>query len=343
MAEIIDIFRSDAFSQASLTTAINAVPYLPQRISDLGVFNPTYHRTALLGVEEDSGTLSLIQTSKRGEPLKQSGASKRKMRFFEMPRIAMADHITASELAFVRQMGSVDQVKTLATELMNRMSGPVGLVNRVRLTWENMFLGAISGQLRDADGSLIYDWYDEYDLSVPSLIDFDLDNANPAKGALRKKCQETVRSIQKSSAGAFYSEVRADCGDAFWDDFIAHADVARTYEGWTAAAELRNAYDDQEFRFAGITWSRYRGTDDGTTVAIATDECRIYPAGRGNSVFEVAFAPGESFADLGTEGQPLYSRVVLDDKRDEWVDLEVRSYPLAICKRPAMLRRGKRT
>ena len=84
------------------------------------------------------------------------------------------------------------------------------------------------------------------------------------------------------------------------------------------------------------------GTDDGSTIAIGTDKVKFFPVG-GRGVFEMAFSPAETFQYVNTPGQAVYAMVVPDRDRDMWVDLEVYSYPLPICTRPAMLQRGKRT
>jgi len=338
-----DIFNANAFHLVEMTAAVNKVPFKPSRLGELGIFTPRPLRTEVVGIEEQEGTLSLIQTSPRGAPLAQRKNEKRKVRYFQTNRIAKQDHIESSELQFVREFNTDGQVKALVSEMARRMSGPAGLVSEVELTWESHRMGAVQGKVLDADGSVIIDWFDEWGITEPALIDFDLDNASPASGALRKKCQQVVRTMEKAAKGARYGVVHGLCGEAFWDDLIAHPEVRETYKNWVAAAELRGSYDNESFYFGGILFERYRGTDDGSTVAVNADHCRFFPGGSGNGVFEVALSPGESFSQIGAMGQPLYSMVVPDRERDMWVDLEVYSYPLFICKRPEMLLRGKRT
>lgn len=340
----MDIFNQDAFTLGSMLEAVEKVDTKPQRLGQLGIFTPNPIRSEIVAIEERDSTLSLIQTSQRGAPLDQRDTEKRKLRHFATKRIAKGDRIMASELQFVRQFGSEQQVMELQMELARRLDGPAGLVAEVEMTWENMRLGAIQGLLTDADGSTIYNWFTEFGISQPAEIDFDLDNGSPAAGALRKKVQNSVvRPMRQKAKGARYTEIRAICGAAFWDDLIAHTEVRDTYLNQTAANELREGYDGQEFRFGGVTWEEYIGTDDNSTVAVDTDKCKIFPAGGGNTVFEMALSPGEQFSHLGQLGQPYYPLVVPDMARDQYVDLEVYSYPLFLCKRPDLLLRGKRT
>ncbi|MEJ1365630.1 MAG: major capsid protein [Candidatus Sedimenticola sp. (ex Thyasira tokunagai)] len=340
----MDIFNQDAFSLASMLQAVERVDTKPDRLGSLGIFTPNPIRTAIVSVEERAGTLALIKTSARGAPLDQRKTEKRNMRNFETKRIAKGDRILASELQFVRQFGTEDQLAELQVELARRLDGPSGLVAEVEMTMENMRLGAVQGILADADGSPIYNWFTEFGITQATEVDFDLDNSSPASGVLRKTVQDkVVRAMRRKAKGARYSGIRALCGSAFFDDLIAHPEVRETYLNQQGASELREGYDGISFTFGGVTWEEYVGTDDNSTVAIDTDKVKFFPEGTGNTVFEMALSPGEQFSHLGQLGQPYYPMVVPDMKRDQYVDLEVYSYPLFLCKRPEMLLRGKRT
>ena len=339
----MNIFKNDAFSLASMSGAIERIPTLQNHLGSLNLFTPNPIRNLIVGVEERDGKLSVIQTSKRGEPLKKRDTEKRKTRYFETSRIAKQDTILASELQFVRQFNTEDQIVELQAELARRLAGPTGLLSDVEYTWERMRLGAIQGKLLDADDSVIYNFYDEFGISEPSEIAFDLANGSPAAGVLRKKVQASViRPMRKKAKGARYSGIRALCGSAFFDDLIAHVEVRDTYLNQQEASELRTGYDRKPFNFAGVIWEEFIGDDEDTDISVGVDKVRFIPEGVGNGVFEVVWSPGESFADVGELGQPVYPLVVPDTKRDQYVDLEVYSYPLFMCKRPDMLLRGKR-
>jgi hypothetical protein len=341
----LDIFKSNAFSMVSITEALNNVPFQPGFLTGLNIFTPKPVRTIGVSVEEKNGTLSLIQTSPRGAPLTEADREKRKIRDFRTVRIAKHDSLRADELQNIRAFGSETELAQVVDEVNSRMNGPTGLMRDVELTWENMALGAVQGIVTDADASVIYNFYDEFGIVAATEIDFDLDNATPASGAVRKKCTQVARQMQKAATGGWISGrtyVMGLCGDAFWDDLTAHTEVRQTYLNTQEARQLRDGLAYETFNYGGITWVNYRGTDDGSTVAVGTDKAKFFPV-NGNGVFQVAQSPGESFDYVNTPGLPVYGMVIPDEKRNAFVDLEVYSYPLYMCTRPAMLQSGKRT
>ena len=60
-------------------------------------------------------------------------------------------------------------------------------------------------------------------------------------------------------------------------------------------------------------------------------------------LFEIYYAPADTFETVNTVGLPLYARMIPDRDRDEWVRLEIESNPLPICTRPQVLRSARRT
>lgn len=341
----MDIFKSSAFSMVSLTEALNNAPFQPSFLRDLNIFAPRPVRTTTVSVEERNGTLSLIQTSERGAPLAEADVEKRKLRDFRTVRIAKHDRIMADSLQNIRAFGSETELSQVIDEINMRMNGPTGLMRDIELTWENMMLGAIQGVVVDADGSTIYDYFSEFGITPAAEIDFDLDNASPASGAVRKKCTQVVRQMMRAANGGWIpgrTYVMALCGDAFWDDLTAHVEIRQTYLNTMEARDLRQGLAYESFNYGGITWVNYRGTDDGSTVAIHTDKAKFFPV-NGNGVFQIAYSPAETFDYVNTPGLPVYALVIPDEKRNAYVDLEVYSYPLPICTRPAMLQSARRT
>ncbi len=116
--------------------------------------------------------------------------------------------------------------------------------------------------------------------------------------------------------------------------------MRETYLNTAAAADLRGRVAD-ELVFGGITFRRYRG---GAGFAVPTDKALFYPEGV-EGLFEIYYAPADTFETVNTLGQPLYARMIpdRDRDRDEWVRLEIESNPLPICTRPQVLRIARRT
>ena len=132
--------------------------------------------------------------------------------------------------------------------------------------------------------------------------------------------------------------LRAECGSAFFADLVAHKEIRETYLNTAAASELRGRVVD-EVNFGGITFRRYGGNSN---IGVPTDKAFFYPQGI-EGLFEIYFAPADTFETVNTLGLQLYARMIPDRDRDEWVRLEIESNPLPICTRPQVLRSAKRT
>lgn len=343
----LDVFNSDAFSLTSMAQAFRSVDFQPSMMRSSGIFTPRYIRTEDFYVEQKDGVLSLIASSNRGAPLETRNRQLRTGRSFKTIRIAKGDTVTASELANIRAFGSETELMQVQQEIAERLNGPAGLMRDVELTWENhMLTAATLGTVLDADGSTeLYNWFTEFGITQDTEIDFDLDNASPASGAVRKKCTQVVRQMMKAAKGAWVmgrTRVLALCGDNFWDDLTAHSEIRETYLNTLRAQELQEGLAYESFTYGGIQWVNYRGTDDGSTVAVGTDKVKFIPTGAPGA-FEMIFSPGESFEHLGRPGQEVYPMIIPDRERNMYADIEVYSYFTALCTRPKMIQRGRRT
>jgi len=229
----------------------------------------------------------------------------------------------------------------------------------VELTWENQMLGAAQGVVMDADGSVIIDWFEEWDIDPPAEINFKLDVATTDVEAI---CRGIIRKMMVASQGAFTigSRVIALAGDKFFDMLTNHQTVRETYLNTSQAQTLNRAFGVATqsalqagsyavFDYGGITFINYRGVDDYDEAAekgkkralgIGPEKVKFLPI-NAPGVFQEAFAPGESFEFVNTIGRKLYALMIRDEKRNFWVRPEVYSYPLFICTRPEMLLTGK--
>lgn len=337
-----NVFNNDLFSAMHLSTAIDKLYYIPQYLSALpGLIVPDPVRTEVIWIEERQGTATILPFSPRGAPPHQTGGDKRKARAFSTLRFSDSSRITAAELMGIRAWNSEVALKDAATEVAERQRKMLG---NVQLTKEYHLMNLITeAKVKDANGDVIYDWATEFEQSIPGEVDFDLDNANPASGALLKKCRAARRSITKGLAGVGQaSKIVGLCGDSFYEDLTTHPEVRATYLNWQAAADLRGASKEwSSFTYGDIEFVNYRSTDDGTTLGVNTDKCKFFPVGAG--IFRYAMSPGERFEHLGQMGQEFYSNMVLDEKRNSWADVEMYSYPLPVCTMPQALYQAKRT
>lgn len=340
----MDIFNQDAFSAVSLTGEIVKTHYTPQFLGNMGLFQADGIYTTDIAIEELDGSLTVIATSPRGAPPEQSSNPKRKLRKFSTVRLAREGAVNADQVQNVRAMGSETELQTVQGLINDRFNGPFGLRAAMELTHEYHRLGAIQGKVMDADGTtVLFDWYSEFGVAEPAEVDLDLDNANPAEGALLKKCHAVKRSAIQALGGlpTAQMELVALCGDNLFDDFTTHKevrDVWKVAQQGAALAENR-AYD--QVRFGGITWINYRGTDDGK-VGIGTDKARLFPRGV-PGVFQMLFGPADTFEFVNTKGLPVYAMMPKERQTSRSAVVEVQSNPLTICTRPLALRSMKRT
>lgn len=339
----MDVFKDNiadggAFDMVEMTTAIQDRPTVPNFLGLLGIFTPRPIRTEKASVEKRGQKLKLIGATDRGSPRPRRERDRRNIRDFATPRIAETDSLRASEIQSVRAFGTEDELVAMADELAFRQAG---LADDHELTMEYHRLGAIDGLVMDADGTtVIEDYFDAFGIARPADITFNWSSRTQVKSFI---AQNVKRPIIRALGGRALPgmQIGALCGDGFFDAMQENAEYRDTYlNGNGNPAVLREDNTFEEVRAWGIRWMNYRGTDDASTVTVPDNGCRIFPIGVPD-MFEVALSPAESFAYANTRGLDMYSQLVLDPSgRDEFVELDVASYPLHICTTPEALRRG---
>ncbi|MFD1557086.1 major capsid protein [Paraburkholderia silviterrae] len=338
----LDVFHQDPFTTIQLTAAVDKYPFQPTGLGDLDIFEPDPIRTTALAVEQRQGKLIIVPTTPRGAEGVQRTTEKRQARYFDVPRLMHSDTIYANEIQSIRQFGTESELMQVQVEVARRMNGPTGILRNIEYTWEFHRLAAVQGKLIDADGDVLYDWFDEFGIAPPTPVPFDL--AANIEYSLRPIINGIRRTMARKAQGSFTPNTRiyALCGDSFYDEFVNHQDVIRTFVNWSAAADLR---DDKQggafdaFPFAGVTWMNYRGSDDNVTIKVPNNEVHFFPVGA-PGIFRVAYAPGESFEWVNTPGKPTYVIPIFDRDRNSWWKMEAYSYPLHICTRPEVLQKG---
>jgi Phage major capsid protein E len=313
----LDIFSSSAFSMVALTDAINQMPFVPGRIGQLGLFREQGVSTTSVMIEEREGNLTLVETTSRGAPAVQHVANKRKARSLSVPHIALEDTILADEVQNVRAFGSENLLEGVQNVVNQRLSE---MASKIDATLEHLRIGAIKGLILDADGSaVIYDLFTEFGVTAYTEVDFDLDNASPAPGAVKKKCHDIRRKIEDELGVVPYDHIHAMCGPDFFDDLITHPEVEK----------------------AGILLEEYRGKVGSVDFTDAS-KAYFFPVGV-PGLFRQYNAPADFVETANTIGLPRYAKQAVDQQFARWVMLHVQSNPLPICTRPRVLMKGKRT
>lgn len=342
----MDIFNAAPFTAVEMTKAVDRLSYVPGFMQSLGgLYQSVAVTTEDIFIETGADVAALIKVTPRGAPPEQMGGRLRTVKGFRTVRTAIESRITAAELrdVLMLQVEGVPRFKMLADELLDRA---MRLKRRIVLTKEYMLLGMVQGKAVGLDESrqpkTFYTWADEFGQVEPAEVGFDLSNANPGSGAVWDRCDDVVRTITKNLGGFATPGVRIVglAGDGFYKKLRAHKEVQATYLNYSDARELRSTYGAawSSISYGNIDFINYRGTDDGSTVAIASDKVRFFPLGA--DIFQWVMSPGERFEHLGQRGQEFYSYVDVD-RNDTWVDLFVASYPLPVCIQPSAVMGGR--
>ncbi len=337
---MLDICGNDAFSVLRLTAAINEIDHVPGRAGQLafvGVGSGVPVTT--ITVESKAEILSLIATSARGGPGAQANQPKGKLRPINIPHIKKEERIGADQVQDVRAFGTEDQLAGVETVVNQAM---LQLTRDHDLTLEHHRLGALRGKIFDADGvTLLTDLFTIFGVTQEPEFDFVLGTPGTE---VRSKCHEVIRIMKRNAklaipAGA---SVHALCSDSFFDALLEHANVKGVYDGWFAAERrLGESWVHGIFEFGGIFFENYQGTDDNSTVAIATDKCNLFWSGI-PGMYAEWYAPATFMETVNTIGLPRYAKLAQDPRVNEWVELHTQQNPLPICLRPKTLIRAKK-
>jgi hypothetical protein len=335
-----DIFNNLKFSMTSLTAAVNEIAYVPGQVSSLGLFEEEGVPTVTVAIERQGDSVAMVPTTPRGAPAPKNVDVARSILDLRIPHLQLEDEIYADEVQGVREFGSESSLRTVERLIASKQRR---MTRNLDLTMEFHALGALRGKLYDSNGSsLIYNYYTEMNEAEPSAVDFDLDNATPASGALRQKCSDVIRAISVTLGGLPFSRIHALCGSTFFDQFQAHKEYREVHLNFPAATVLRAEVPYTQFGFGGITFEEYRGPSSGPTF-IAAGDAWFFPVGV-PGMYLRRFAPADTFEAVNTIGLPRYSMARPDaNAPNRRAIVEVQSNVLHICTRPRAIRRGTNT
>ena len=327
-----NIFANNAFSEVRLTAAVNELPFVPGRIGSMGLFTEEGIDTTTVAIENIKGTLRLVQTTPRGGVGVMHTPDRRALRNLNTVHIQIDDHIQADQVQNVREFGSEQRLETVQAKVNQHFTE---IFRNIDTTIEHLYLGAIKGQLLDADGSLIYNLFTEFGVAADADVDFVLGTSTTN---IKSLCNTVVRGIANKLGAAPMGGVYALCGDTFYDKISTHAEVREAYLRAQEGIYVREGaavYD--RFQYGGIVFENYRGAVNGTPF-IAADECRFFPIAV-PGLFRNWYAPADYMSTVNTIGLPRYAKVI-PDRDDKGAATQSQSNPLPICTIPAVLRRG---
>lgn len=343
----LNVFEQDAFGVISLTDSINGLPFVPGRAGQIINWNERGVTTTTIMIESKNGVLQLLNPSARGGHGETKAKDKGNARALVVPHYQHDDAINADEVQGVRAFGSETEVQSVMGLVNQRLSDAVSLVLDPTLEYQR--LGAVKGIILNANGSTLYNLFTEFEVTQETEIDFDLDNASPAAGALRKKCATACRLVADNLGGMPYTFLHAFVGDTFFDQLIAHPEVIASYEGTDMAKVLREGYIIPNsngnkiygaFEFGGIVWENYRGKNGSAAMVDAT-KAHIFPVGV-PGLFRTVYAPADYIETVNTVGLPRYAKQ-WQSANGKRIEMESQSNALSYCTRPKTLIAGRNT
>jgi hypothetical protein len=331
--------KSDAFGLVSLTTAINKLPYQPSRLKEMGIFTQKGITTTTVVIEEQHGKLSLVSVNARGSMPRVQSTRTRKARSFPVLHLPLNDTVIADEVQNVRTFGSEDSTAGVAQVVNDKLQR---MKQSLETTLEYHRVGAILGLTYDADGSTtLFDWFSEFGLTQ---YNFDFDFSSSTLN-IADKCLKIIQLMEDTLGAQTYTRVRAICGNAFFANLIAHADIKDAFKAWqigsgfnqTQVFTVNSPQTKREgFEFGGIVWENYRGYI-GSSPFIPTDECRFILEGVPDLFIE-HYAPAPFIETVNTVGLPFYAQqYAMPNNKGRHID--VQSNFISLCTRPGVLKR----
>lgn len=328
MAEI-SIFEDETFTVEALLAVINTDHVVPGQIASLGLFEEQGVPSLVVQIEKDGTTLKLVEAKPRGGVGQSVIADKRQQLPFNTVHLPQTFTILADEIQGIRAVGSRTELQGVQSVVARRIEKAR---RQLDLTHEYQRIGAIKGQVVDADGeTVLLDIYHAFGLKKPKAQSLGLGNDDSNISGILAD----VLDIQEDELGTVTSTgSRAFCGKDLWAKLIDHPKVRDTYLNTQQAAELRGDRR-KSFEFGGITWERYRGKLGGEAF-VPADRAYLVPEGVPD-LFISAFAPADYMEVVNTEGLPYYAKLERM-KYDKGVEGEAQSNPLHLCTRPLSVR-----
>ncbi len=313
------------FTLTELTSAINKFPIQYGRISQAGIFADRGVRSRTVTLEEQSGTLALLQAHEWGGEGTVASKIDRQTFAFSIKQTVHDDLVSAADIQDVRAFGG-EGLADMSSEVFMRLQ-------RIRArhdqTLEYKRMGALKGNVLNADGSSLANLFTTFGISQVT-VDFLLGTSTTD---LRGKCETVYNQIQDNLKGDTMSTVRVLVSPEFWGKLIIHPAVTDYIKNIPGAREFMAAKIDQ-IQIYGVIFEQYRAVVNGTRF-IAAQEGHAYPEGT-SATFATYYAPADFNEAANTIGLPIYVKTwAKEGDRGTVIHTQCNSLPL--CHQPAVL------
>lgn len=330
----LDVFNNEAFQMTSLTGAINKLPYKPRVLGSLNMFEEVRANTEDVWVEERNGKLSLLPIAARGAINAVRQTPHRKARNFNVPHVPQHQTILASDIAGIRAFGTESELEAVAPYVNDQLAG---MKDNHEVTHEYHRIGALKGNILDADGStVIYNLFTEFGVTQEE-IDFDywVNDFGYVVGLI-------IRAIAGKLGGTPFGQIFAVCGDNYFDAVKMHTSTKDAYERWENGKFLRQSMLGSEwyalsangFEFQDVMFFNYRGEIGGVEF-VDNDEAYYFATGV-PGLFQEIYAPANFMETVNTRALPYYAKQE-PMKFNIGTELYTQSNMLAMCTRPSSI------
>lgn len=320
---MLDVFRTDAFHFTNLIQGITRLPYQPTKLGRMGLFAERGVNTLTVAYELQDGKLTLVPTAARGSRGAAKNPERRKVVDFRPVHLPQSATVSADEVIGLRAFGSETEEVVAMQHLMSKLA----ICRRdLDLTHEWQRMGALKGQVLDADGStVLYDYFTSFGMTQ-TTHSIALSNAATK---VRSQLTTVKRKAEDKLGGLMSTGWRVLCSSEFFDAMVDHPIVQESLK-WDKPNMNRD--DVREgFEYGSMFFEEYRG-QVGATRFIAANKAYAVPMGV-PGLFETVFAPADDIRVAGTIGVPFYVSQE-DMPHGAGIDYKVQSNPLHICTRP---------
>lgn len=323
----LDVFNGDAFSVTGLTASINDHPEgqsVPGIIDDL--FQEEGVTSTAVFIEREGDSLTLVPAAERGAAGSSAEKSKRSVIPFSTVHLPVMGGINADEVQGIRAFGSETEEQSVERMVDKQL---MKMRKRLEATIAYHRIGAIKGQVLDADGSSVL-------LNVFTAFGVTQQTVDMALTSGTTKVRDKIVTAKRMSEDVIgdsgvITGWRAVCGRGFYDAFVGHDSIEAAYAGWSEAANIMlGDHRKKGFSVADVNWLEYYGKVGGKEF-IGTDDAYLIPIV--DELFITRFAPADYMEVVNTMGVPYYAKQELR-KFAKGVDLEGQSNPLNLCTKP---------
>lgn len=301
----LDIFNDDAFAVTSLSSTISDIPDIPTKLGSKGLFQEEGISTLSFMIERQGASIKLLPTAPRGGVREPVALGPRKLIPLHAVHIPASWSVLADEVQGVRAFGSETEVDQISSLVQRKLSAV-----RVAMdfTHEYMRVGALKGQVLDADGSLLLDIYSTFGMTQQTQF-WNIASAN--NGDPKASVIQLKSMIRAKLGGRPMGRIRVICSLDFFTSLVQNAKMIKAWELWNQGAYLRtDQVNGGDFEFAGVVFEVYDSSfQQGNTTVPVIEEGMAYAYPENiPGMFQSKFAPADYVETVNTPGLPFYAK-----------------------------------